>query len=212
VGGLGRALLLVLTLSPLLATGEPRSAFEGPGLEFGLLLGWQSFQQQGYFELTTFPGAMGGIEIRYRFANGFGLGVTVTANAHTCYDDVYDVSPCLSQVPVVLELSYSHSIRGVFRPWVGVGAGVGLIQWGNLAIDQEAEGYQGSGVDVEYFRLRAGFDVTFETGRAVGVAVGPFLSASFGTGPLPGKDNVNVGYASHQTYAVGLRLMVVVGL
>jgi hypothetical protein len=68
VGGLRRALLRVLTLGSLVATGEPTSAFEGPGLEFGLLLGWQSFQQQGYFDWTTFPGAMGAS----RMASGLG--------------------------------------------------------------------------------------------------------------------------------------------
>jgi len=207
-----RAVLLFVTLAPAVALAQPRSAFDGPGLEVGFLAGWQSYQQQGYLQLTTFPGAMGGIEVRYRFANGLGLGVTVSGNAQTCYDDVYDVAPCLTQIPVILELSFSHSFNGVLRAWAGVGAGVGLVRWDNLAIDQEAYGYIGTGVDVEYLRLRAGLDFTFSVGNGVGVAVGPFLSASFGTGPLPGKDDVNVGYASHQSYAVGVRLMMVVGL
>jgi hypothetical protein len=207
-------LLMLLVLVPLSARGEQaRSAFEGPALEFGLLGGWQSFQQAGYIQESSFPlqAAMVGFEVRYRFASGFGLGLTVSGNARSCYDDVYEVAPCVLEIPVVLELSYGASLGGVVRPWVGVGAGVGFISWDNLAIDEEALGYKGSGLDIVYLRLRAGLDFTFRLDTNLGLAVGPFLSASFGTGPLPGKDNVNVGYAAHQAYAVGLRLLLVAG-
>lgn len=191
---------LLLCLLPGAAFAQDRSIFERPGVELGLIGGWQLFtpSPSNYYELSS---AVVGGELLYRFSNGLGVGATVTYS-HACYESPGDVSPCVTQIPVALEASWA--MHGVVRPWVGVGAGLGFIGWTNSAYDLEDQGYTESGLDVMYFRLRAGIDVTIPLG-GVGLAVGPFVSISLGTAPQR-----STAYAAYQTYAGGVRLMLII--
>jgi hypothetical protein len=196
-------LLCLLVSAPSAAQD---SVFEHPGIEVGLMGGWQSFNPapiNGYRLQSPFLGG----EFVFRFRNGFGLGLTVSYS-QACDESPGDVSPCVTQIPVVLELSWAKLLGGV-RPWVGVGAGLGFIGWTNSAYDVEDQGYSGNGLDVIYFRIRVGFDFTLPIGRS-GLAMGPFFSVSLGTSPQPVPAGLG-SYSAHQTYAIGFRVLLLPG-
>ena len=200
-----RALLILCLLVPMSSFAQD-SFFERPGLELGLMGGWQSFTPTPVKDFNLESPLLGG-EFLYRFSNGLGLGVTVTY-AQACIDNAGGVSPCVTQIPVVLELSWAKFLGGA-RPWVGVGAGLGFIGWTNSAYDVEDQGYNGNGLDIVYLRLRTGIDFLLQTGSS-GLAMGPFFSVSFGTAPKPVPTGLG-SYSAHQTYVVGFRLLLLPG-
>jgi hypothetical protein len=199
------ALRLLCLLIPVSSAAE-ESVFERPGIEIGLMGGWQSFTPTPVSDISLASPVFGG-EFLYRFRNGLGLGVTVSY-AQACFDNAGGVSPCVTQIPVVLELSWAKPLRG-FRPWLGLGAGLGFIGWTNSAFDVEDQGYNGNGLDIVYFRLRVGIDLTLQAGSA-GVAMGPFFSVSLATAPQAVPSGLGA-YSAHQTYVVGFRVMVLPG-
>jgi hypothetical protein len=201
-----KALLLLCILGPLTALAEERPVFERPGVEIGLLGGWQTYRPSpvDYFSLSS--AAVGG-ELQYRFGNGLALGVTASY-AQACYDNAGGVSPCVTQIPVVLELAWGKSVGGIVRPWIGLGSGLGFIRWTNSAYDVEDQGYAGTGLEVIYLRLRAGIDMTVPV-HGLGLAMGVFVAVSLATAPEPDPSGLG-SYAAHQNYAIGFRLLVVI--
>jgi hypothetical protein len=201
-----RALLLLCILGPLTALAEGRSVLERPGVEIGLLGGWQRYtpSPSSYFSLSGF--GVGG-EFQYRFRNGLAVGVTATYS-QACYDNAGGVSPCVTQIPVVLELAWGKSLGGLVRPWIGLGSGLGFIRWTNSAYDVEDQGYAGTGLEVIYLRIRAGIDMTIPV-HELGLTIGFFVAVSLATAPEP--DPTGLGnYAAHQNYAIGFRLLLVI--
>jgi hypothetical protein len=200
-----RTLSILWLLVPVWSFAQD-SAFERPGFEIGLIGGWQSFTPTPVNNISLESPLLGG-ELSYRFSNGLGLGVTVTY-AQACFDNAGGVSPCVTQIPVVLELSWAKSLRGA-RPWLGLGAGLGFIGWTNSAIDVEDQGYSGTGLDIVYFRLRVGIDLTLQAG-STGIAMGPFFSVSLATAPQAVPSGLG-SYSAHQSYVVGFHLMLLPG-
>jgi hypothetical protein len=202
---LGRILSILCLVFPASSFSQD-SVFEQPGIEVGLFGGWQSFNPAPINGITLQSPLLGG-EFVYRFRNGLGVGLTVSYS-QACFENPGDVSPCVTQIPVVWEVSWAKFLGGG-RPWLGVGAGLGFIGWTNSAFDLEDQGYNGNGLDVVYLRVRLGFDFTVQTGTS-GLAMGPFFSASFGTSPQPVPTGLGA-YSAHQTYVVGFRVLVLPG-
>jgi hypothetical protein len=199
-------MLFILCLFVPEASFAQESVFQRPGIEIGLFAGWQSFNPAPINGYTLQSPLFGG-EFVYRFGNGLGLGLTVSYS-QACDESPGDVSPCVTQIPVVLELCWARFLDGA-RPWVGVGAGLGFIGWTNSAFDVEDQGYNGSGLDVVYLRVRVGLDFTLPLGSS-GLALGPFFSISLGTA----RQAVPAGlgsYSAHQTYVIGFRVLVAPG-